>query len=64
MKWLLIERKPDVVYSAGEEIYLGPGDTEVSDVARAKTFDTRQDAEAHRRTLKRRYHWVAATVPK
>lgn len=64
MKWMLIERKPDVIYPGGKEIYLGAGDTEVSDIEQALTFDTRQDAEAYRRTLKHRYHWVAATVPK
>jgi hypothetical protein len=42
---------------------LGADDREVFDTALAKTFDTRQDAEAHRRNLKHRYHWVAVTVP-
>lgn len=64
MKWMLVERKPDVVYPGGHEIYLGNDGAEVSDTALAMTFDTRQDAEAHRRTLQNRYHWVAATVPK
>lgn len=63
MKWMLVERKPDVVYSGGQETYLGADDREVFDTALAKTFDTRQDAEAHRRNLKHRYHWVAVTVP-
>jgi hypothetical protein len=63
MKWILVERKPDVVYPAGEEIYLGADDKEVSDVRLAMTFATRQEAEAHRRSLKHRYDWVAATAP-
>jgi hypothetical protein len=65
MKWILVERKPDVIYPGGkDEIYLGAAETPVSDINLAKTFDTRQEAEAHRRTLKHRYDWVAATIPK
>ena len=64
MKWMLVERKPDVVYPGGEEIYLGVSDVEVSDIDLAVTFETRQHAEAHRRKLKHPYCWVAATVPK
>lgn len=64
MKWMLVERKPDVVYSGGQEIYLGAAGSSVSDVDQAITFATRQEAEAHRRTLKHRYHWVAITAPK
>lgn len=64
MKWMLVERKPDVIYSGGKEIYLGTANSEVSDLDLAMTFETRQEAEAHRRTLKHRYHWVAITVPK
>jgi hypothetical protein len=63
MKWMLVERKPDVIYSGSKEIYLGTANSSVSDVAQAMTFATRQEAEAHRRTLKHRYHWVAVTVP-
>jgi len=37
---------------------------EVSSADQAKTFETREAAEAHRRTLKHRYYWVAITVPK
>jgi hypothetical protein len=65
MKWILVERKPDVVYQGGkDEIYLGADESAVSDITLAKTFDTRQEAEAHRRTLKHRYDWVASTIPK
>jgi len=64
MKWMLVERKPDVIYSGDKEIYLGTGNGGVSDVDLAMTFATRQEAEAHRRTLANRYHWVAVTVPK
>ncbi len=64
MKWMLVERKPDVIYSGGKETYLGTGDSAFSDVDLAMTFATRQEAEAHRRTLTQRYHWVAVTVPK
>jgi hypothetical protein len=64
MKWMLVERKPDVIYSGGDEVYLGAANSEVADVDLAMTFETRQEAEAHRRTLKHRYHWVAVTVPK
>lgn len=64
MKWMLVERKPDVVYAGGKEIYLAPEGKEVSDVDQALTFATRQEAEEHRRTLKHRYHWVAVTAPK
>lgn len=64
MKWMLVERKPDVIYSGGDEVYLGATNSEVADVDLAMTFETRQEAEAHRRTLKHRYHWVAVTVPK
>lgn len=64
MKWILVERKPDVVYPAGkDEIYLGAAEAAVSDIGLAKIFDTRQEAEAHRRTLRHRYNWVAATIP-
>ena len=63
MKWMLVERRPDVVAATAPEIYLGPNDGEVDDVGKARTFDTREAAEAHRRTLKLRYHWVAMTVP-
>lgn len=63
MKWMLVERKPDVIYSGGKETD-PDGDSAVSDVDLAMTFATRQEAEAHRRTLTQRYHWVAVTVPK
>jgi hypothetical protein len=64
MKWMLVERKPDVIYSGGTEIYLGKDNSGVQDVDAAMTFATRQEAEEHRRTLGNRYHWVAITEPK
>ncbi len=64
MRWILVERKPDVIYAGGQETYLGDGDAEVSSSELALTFETREAAEAHRRTLKHRYFWVAITAPK
>jgi hypothetical protein len=63
MKWMLVERKPGVIYSGGKDVYLGAGDSKVSDLDAAVTFVTRQQAEEHRRTLKQRYDWVAVVVP-
>jgi hypothetical protein len=63
MRWILIERRPDVVYCArGQETYLGKDGTAVKDVALAMTFATREAAEAHRRTLKHRYNWVSVSA--
>jgi hypothetical protein len=59
MRWLLVERKPDIVYAGAEDVYLGKDGAETGDANRALTFATREEAEAHRRTLKRRYDWVA-----
>ncbi|MBN9246695.1 MAG: hypothetical protein J0I81_04465 [Hyphomicrobium sp.] len=58
MRWLLVERKPDVVYAALQEIYLDKNDTRTSDRSMALTFPTREAAEDHRRHLKQRYDWV------
>jgi hypothetical protein len=63
MKWMLVERKPDVIYAGDREVYLGAGNCSVSDLDQAMTFATRHDAEVHRRTLVQRYHWVAIAVP-
>jgi hypothetical protein len=63
MKWMLVERKPGVVYSAGTNTYLGKNNAEIKDVGLALTFETRAAAEAHRRTLKQRYQWVAVSFP-
>jgi hypothetical protein len=62
MKWALIQRKPGALYSSGPEIYLGANDEEVSTSSSAKTFATRDAAEAHRRKLKRPYDWVAVSA--
>jgi hypothetical protein len=62
MKWALVQRKPGVLYSSGHEIYLGVKNEEVSTPASAKTFATRDAAEAHRRTLKHPYDWVAVSA--
>lgn len=63
MKWMLVERKPDVIYANGQEIYLGNGGSETKKLREALRFPTREAAEAHRRTLKHRYHWVSVTAP-
>lgn len=60
MKWLLVERKPDVVYVSRPDLFLGKDGGETDDPARALKFETREAAEAHRRTLAHRYDWVAA----
>jgi hypothetical protein len=62
MKWALIQRKPGALYSSGPQIYLGVNDDDVSTPASAKTFATRDAAEAHRRTLKHPYDWVAVSA--
>ncbi len=61
MRWVLIERKPGVVYAGKPELYLGKDGAETQDRAQALTFETREAAEAHRRHLPHRYDWVAAT---
>jgi hypothetical protein len=61
MKWMLVERKPDVVYAGRPDIYLGNDGTETHDPRQALTFATREAAEAHRRSLPHRYDWVATT---
>ncbi|MGO4685923.1 hypothetical protein [Hyphomicrobium sp. 2TAF46] len=58
MRWLLVERKPDVVYAALQDIYLAENDTRTHDRGLALTFATREAAEDHRRHLKHRYDWV------
>ncbi len=62
MRWMLVERKPDVVYAGEKDVYLGKDGAETTDVARALIFATREAAEAHRRTLKHRYDWVATSA--
>jgi hypothetical protein len=62
MRWLLVERKPDVVYAGRHDVYLGPNGEETSDPTMAMTFQTREAAEAHRRRLKRPYDWVTTTA--
>jgi hypothetical protein len=62
MKWALIQKKPGALYSSRPEIYLGANDEEVSTPASAKTFATRDAAEAHRRKLKHPYDWVAVSA--
>lgn len=61
MKWLLVERKPDVVYVGRPELYLAKDGIGTNDRARALTFDSREAAEAHRRKLPHPYDWVAIT---
>ena len=62
MKWMLIERRPDVIYSGSGQTYLGENDAGTASSASAVTFATREAAEAHRRTLKHPYNWVAITA--
>jgi glutathionylspermidine synthase len=62
MKWMLIERRPDVIYSGSAQTYLGENNAETPSSALAVTFATREAAEAHRRTLKHPYNWVAITA--
>ena len=58
MKWMLVERKPGVVLAGRQENYLGPAGEAVPNTARAARFESREAAEAHRRTLKHPYNWV------
>ncbi|MBS0232124.1 MAG: hypothetical protein JSR99_01420 [Proteobacteria bacterium] len=62
MRWMLVERKPDVVYAGRPDLYLGKDDAETTDRARALTFESREAAEAHRRRLDHPYDWVATTT--
>jgi hypothetical protein len=62
MKWMLVERKPDVVYAGRDNLYLGEHGTETNDPQSALKFATREAAEAHRRHLKHPYDWVATTT--
>ncbi|WP_045836013.1 hypothetical protein [Hyphomicrobium sp. 99] len=62
MRWLLVERKPDVVYAGLQDIYLTKNDIGTSDRGTALTFATREAAEDHRRHLKHPYNWVAMSV--
>ena len=64
MRWILVERKPDVIYAGKQEVYLGENDAKTPDPDLALTFDTREAAETHRRTLKHRYEWVTITHTK
>lgn len=58
MKWMLVERKPGVIIAGSTEMYLGANDQAVPNTARAKRFESREAAEAHRRKLKQPYNWV------
>ncbi|CAA2140675.1 hypothetical protein [Hyphomicrobium sp. ghe19] len=62
MRWLLTDRKPDVVYAGRQHVYLDRNGAETSDPSAALTFETRGAAEAHRRKLKRPYDWVTTTA--
>jgi len=62
MRWILVERKPDVVYAGCPDLYLGKDGSETIDPARALTFESREAAEAHRRKLDHPYHWVATST--
>lgn len=58
MRWMLVERKPDVVYAGRPDLYLGQDGAETPDRANALTFPSRDAAEAHRRRLPHPYDWV------
>ena len=62
MKWLLIERKPAVIYAGRPETFLARDGGETHELSEALTFSTKAEAEAHRRRLTRPYNWVSATV--
>ncbi len=62
MRWMLVERKPDVVYAGRPDLYLGGDGAETHDRNRALTFETREAAEAHRRRLRHPYDWVATST--
>lgn len=62
MRWMLVERKPDVVYAGRSDIYLGKDGGGTNDRTRALTFETREAAEAHRRGLRHPYDWVATST--
>ena len=62
MKWMLAERRPDVIYSSTRQTYLGANDVGTPTPASAVTFTTREAAETHRRTLKHPYNWVSVSV--
>jgi hypothetical protein len=59
MRWMLVERKPDIVYAGRADLYLGKHDAETEDITCALKFETREAAEAHRRALRHPYDWVA-----
>jgi hypothetical protein len=62
MKWMLVERKPDVVYAGRPDLFLDPDGAETLDRNLALTFETRGAAEAHRRRLHHPYDWVATST--
>ena len=64
MRWILVERKPDVIYAGKQAIYLGLNAAETPNIDLALSFATREEAEAHRRRLKHPYDWVAMSRPK
>jgi hypothetical protein len=59
---MLVERKPDVVYAGRPDLYLDRNGAETEDPDRAATFETREAAEARRRSLKHPYDWVAMST--
>jgi hypothetical protein len=62
VRWMLVERKPDVIYAGRLDRYLSKNGEETYDRGSALTFETREAAEAHRRHLPHRYDWVATTA--
>ncbi len=64
MKWMLVQRKPDVIYAGRPDLFLGTDGSETEDTKQAATFDTREAAESFRRKLRHPYDWAAMSVPK
>jgi hypothetical protein len=61
VKWLLVKRTPDIIHAGEQDLYLARDGGETGERADAWTFATREEAEAHRRTLRQRYDWVATS---
>jgi hypothetical protein len=43
MKWMVVERKPEVIYSAGTNTYLGKDNAEIRDAYLGKMFKIKDD---------------------
>jgi hypothetical protein len=61
VNWLLVKRTPDIIHAGEQDVYLANDGGATAERADAKVFATREEAEAHRRTLRQRYEWVATS---